>query len=165
MNPKNSTNNCFLEMMCCALSGNKYHGAVDEYKKYYEQYFPEFDIYINLPMRTSVNPNPGMQPLAAAIRDISILQNAKRRSLRRDCLRLPAAADTAAATTVGHDCSSPHLNNRALLLCRPQGAGILQNAKWEPTCRDHPILPNAARAVVRRGCLRSHPVDRALQPH
>ena len=50
MNPKNSANNCFLEMMCCTLSGNKYCSAADEYKKYYDQYCPEFDNYFNLPM-------------------------------------------------------------------------------------------------------------------
>ena len=37
-------------MLCCVLSGIKYHGAVDEYRKYYDDSFPEFENHFNLPM-------------------------------------------------------------------------------------------------------------------
>ena len=41
-----------MEMLGCALSGEKYKSKLtDQYKKYYDQYFPDFERHFKLPMQ------------------------------------------------------------------------------------------------------------------
>ena len=52
VNPKNSRNNCFMEMLCCALSGEKYKSKLtNQYKKYYDKYFQDFERHFKLPIK------------------------------------------------------------------------------------------------------------------
>ena len=52
VNPKNSGDNFFMEMLCCALSGEKYKSKLtNQYKKYYDKYFPDFERHFKLPMQ------------------------------------------------------------------------------------------------------------------
>ena len=41
-----------MEMLCCALSGEKYKSKLtNQYKKYYDRYFPDFESHFKLPMQ------------------------------------------------------------------------------------------------------------------
>ena len=41
-----------MEMLCCAMSGEKYKSKLtDQYKKYYDKYFPDFERHFKLSMQ------------------------------------------------------------------------------------------------------------------